>query len=160
MFRTMRRTKQQLSDQKARALLEQGSYGVLALLGDENYPYALPLNYVLAGDRIYFHSAPEGHKIDAIGTGAKASLCMVEESRVIPEELSTSFSSVIIFGRVFVVEDEAERRVALGLLCEKYAPGLEALNQKAIDASLHRTAMIGLEIEYISGKISRDKMEI
>lgn len=158
MFRNLRRTKQQLTDQETEALLERGSFGVLALLGDGDYPYALPLNYVLAGNHIYFHSAPAGHKIDAIGAGAKASFCVVEESRVIPEELTTSFSSAIAFGRVFVVEDEAKRREALGLICEKYAPGLEALKQEAIDSSLHRTAIIGLEIEHRSGKVSRDKM--
>lgn len=158
MFRNLRRIKQQLADQEARALLERGSFGVLSLLGDGDYPYALPLNYVLAGDRVYFHSAPEGHKIDAVGRGAKASLCVVEESRVIPEELTTSFSSAIAFGRAFLVEDEGERRKALELICEKYAPELEALTREAIDASLHRTAIIGLDIAHLSGKASRDKM--
>ena len=158
MFRNLRRAKQQLTDQETEALLERGSFGVLALLGDGDYPYALPLNYALAGNRIYFHSAPAGHKIDAIGAGAKASFCVVEESRVIPEELATSFSSAIAFGRVFVVEDEAERREALGLICEKYAPGLEALNQKAIGSSLHHTVLIGLDIAHRSGKVSTDKM--
>lgn len=158
MFRNLRRTKQQLAGQETRALLERGSFGVLALLGDGGYPYALPLNYVLAGNRIYFHSAPAGHKIDAVGAGAKASLCVVEESRIIPEELTTSFSSVIVFGRIFVVGNEAEQHKALSLICEKYAPGLEELKQEAIGASLHRTAIIGLEIEHISGKVSKDKM--
>ena len=66
MFRSMRRALQQLSDDECRRILEKATSGVLALSGDDGYPYAVPISFALDGDRIIFHSAVTGHKIDAI----------------------------------------------------------------------------------------------
>lgn len=49
MFREMRRSKQMLSMEEAAAVMERCTNGVLACLGDEDYPYAVPLNYVYFG---------------------------------------------------------------------------------------------------------------
>ena len=66
MFREMRRKKQQLSMEESRRILDEGTSGVLALSGDEDYPYAVPISYVYDGDRLYFHCAKSGHKLDAV----------------------------------------------------------------------------------------------
>ena len=66
MFREMRRKKQQLADEECRSILERGKTGVLAVNGDDGYPYAVPVNYVFSNGKIYFHSALSGHKVDAI----------------------------------------------------------------------------------------------
>ena len=83
MFRKMRRAERELPEGQAKEILENGSYGVLALAGDGGYPYAVPLNYVYDGERIYFHCAAEGHKIDAIAWDNKCSFCVVENGGVI-----------------------------------------------------------------------------
>ena len=66
MFREMRRKKQALSQEACSVVLEKGTSGVLAVSGDNDYPYAVPLSYVYDGEKIYFHCAKSGHKLDAI----------------------------------------------------------------------------------------------
>lgn len=57
MFRNMRRIKQLLSIEETAAIFERGTSGTLALLGDDDYPYAVPISYVYSDGKIYFHSA-------------------------------------------------------------------------------------------------------
>ena len=117
MFREMRRKKQALPEEQCRRILEEGEYGVLALLGEGGYPYAVPLNYALCGGKLYFHCAREGHKIDAIRGCKKASFCVVSRADAVPEEYTTYFESAIAFGRAQRCEG-AERVNGLRLLLE------------------------------------------
>ena len=89
IFRPMRRKKQALSRQECEAVLKRGSSGVLALLGDGGYPYAVPLSYVYEDGRIYFHCARTGHKLDAIRKEEKASFCVIDQDRIVPEKFTT-----------------------------------------------------------------------
>ena len=79
MFREMRRNKQLLTEDISREILQRNTSGVLSLMGDEGYPYGVPLSYVLAGDKIFFHCAKTGHKIDAIRSCEKASFCVIDQ---------------------------------------------------------------------------------
>ena len=131
MFREMRRSKQQLSREEAAAVLERGTTGVLAVSGDDGYPYAVPVNYVYAAGKIFFHCAVSGHKLDAIGKCDKVSFCVIDQDQVVGEEYTTYFRSVIAFGRARVLEGEEKLR-PLVELCEKYYPDhLEQTRQKA-----------------------------
>ncbi len=82
MFREMRRKKQILSNKEIIELLEKGTSGVLALLGDNEYPYAVPISYVYDNSKIYFHGAKVGHKIDAIRKCSKASFCVIAQDEI------------------------------------------------------------------------------
>jgi nitroimidazol reductase NimA-like FMN-containing flavoprotein (pyridoxamine 5'-phosphate oxidase superfamily) len=104
-FREMRRRRQQLSTEEAVAILQKSTAGTLALLGDNDYPYAVPLSYVYQDGRIYFHSALAGHKVDAVRKNEKASFCVIEQDDVQPKKYTTFYRSVIAFGRVHVVDD-------------------------------------------------------
>ena len=66
MFRTMRRKAQQLSREESEQILRDVTSGVLAVYGDDGYPYAVPVSHAYAEGKIMFHCAREGHKIDAI----------------------------------------------------------------------------------------------
>ena len=105
MFREMRRKRQALSASEVAEILHRGTSGVLALLGDEEYPYAVPLSYVYDEGKLYFHSATSGHKIDAAERSAKASFCVIDQDSIRPEKYTT-FRSVIVFGRIRVITDE------------------------------------------------------
>ena len=122
MFRPMRRHGQQLPEVECLAILERGSSGVLEVLGDEDYPYAVPLSYVCCGDTLYFHCAKAGHKLDAVRRHDKASFCVIDQDQVVPAEYTTYFRSVIAFGRVREVTEAEEFRRAICLLADKYAP--------------------------------------
>lgn len=154
MFREMRRKRQLLSKEKSLAILEKMTCGVLALHGDDGYPYAVPISYVLHEDRIYFHSALSGHKIDAINGNEKASFCVIEKDEIIPEKYTTYFRSVIVFGKVHILQNEDEKREAIEILAAKYSPSQVEGRKMEIDKEFKRLCIIELTIEHITGKES------
>lgn len=153
MFREMRRSRQQLSKSDSLAILERGKYGTLALLGDNGYPYAVPLNYVLWQGKLYFHSAKQGHKIDAVRNEPKASFCVVDSDELVPQEYTTYFRSVIVFGNISIVSDEAEKRSAIEALAKKFFPeDNEQHRNAAIDREYSPLCVLRMDIQHISGK--------
>lgn len=153
MFRELRRKKQLLSREETEAVLTRGSAGVLALSGDEDYPYAVPISYVYSGGSLYFHCARSGHKLDAIERSEKASFCVIDQDQIVPEEYTTYFRSVIAFGRIRILEDEEERREAIEKLALKYAPdSTPEERQQEIQREWERLCILGLEIEHVTGK--------
>lgn len=153
MFREMRRKRQAISKEEIAAVLRRGTSGVLALSGDEGYPYAVPISYVYDGDKIYFHCAKTGHKLDAISRNEKASFCVIDQDQVVPEKYTTYFRSVIAFGRIQVIEDEAEKRASIEKLAVKYAPEDTDRNRKnAIEKEELPLCMLRMDIDHITGK--------
>lgn len=153
MFREMRRKKQLLPTEESIAILEKATSGVLAVLGDEGYPYAVPLSYVYDDGKLYFHGAKSGHKLDAIMAEPKVSFCVIDQDNVIPEEYTTYFRSVIVFGKARIIEDEEELNKAIENLAIKYAPNDSAENrEKAIEKEKKYMCMFVLEIEHMTGK--------
>ncbi len=153
MFREMRRKKQLLSSEEAAAILNRGTSGVLALLGDGGYPYAVPISYVYMDGKLYFHSAKSGHKLDAILQEEKASFCVIDQDRIVPEEYTTYFRSAIAFGRIRVLEEEGEKRNAIEALALKYAPdSTPEGRQGEIQREWTPLCMLEMTIEHITGK--------
>ena len=153
VFREMRRKKQTLSQQEIANILHKGTSGVLALLGDNDYPYAVPISYVYDDGKIYFHSAKSGHKIDAIQKTAKASFCVIDKDLIVPAKYTTYFRSVIAFGQIRVIEDDREKRAAIEKLAIKYAPEDTAANRdNTINREWKPLCMLEMTIEHITGK--------
>lgn len=151
-FREMRRKAQQLSQADSVAVLERATSGTLAVLGDDGYPYAVPLSYVYADGKLFFHSALAGHKVDAIRRCDKASFCVVDTDEVHPGEFTTYFRSVIAFGRVRIVDDPAEKRESARRLGARYNPGDEPALQRELDKGLAHMHVIEFSIEHLTGK--------
>ena len=153
MFHKMRRNVQQLSQEESEAVLLRGTAGVLALAGDKAFPYAVPISYVYDGEHIYFHSANEGHKIDAIQRNPNASFAVIDQDEVIPEKYTTAFRSVIVFGSIRIIEDDAEKRAAVRKLALKYAPdNTEQQHAAEIDGAWSRFCMLEMSIAHMTGK--------
>ena len=151
-FRPLRRFRQQLSDDESVGILKKATSGTLALLGDNGYPYAVPISYVYAEGKLYFHSALSGHKVDAIRNCDKASFCVIEQDNIHPKEFTTYFRSVIAFGRIHIVEDDVEKLSAARLLSERYNPGDEEGFQKELEKGFARMFVIRFDIEHLTGK--------
>ena len=151
-FRSMRRKRQQLSEEKSIGILQKATAGTLALLGDNGYPYAVPISYVYADGKLYFHSALSGHKIDAIRNCDKASFCVIDKDDVRPEKYTTYFRSVIAFGRIHIIEDEQEKLATARLLGDRYNPNQEEALQKELEKGLARMVMMRFDIEHLTGK--------
>lgn len=151
-FRAMRRRRQQLSQEESINILEHATSGTLALLGDDDYPYAVPLSFVYHEGCLYFHSAVEGHKIDAIQRHGKASFCVIDQDNVQGEQYTTYFRSVIAFGHIGIIDNADEKLAAARLLGNRYNPHQDEALQKEIDKGLHRMVMIRMRIEHLTGK--------
>ncbi|MCL2324063.1 MAG: pyridoxamine 5'-phosphate oxidase family protein [Actinomycetia bacterium] len=161
-FREIRKARrdQALSEEESRAIIDRATHGVLALLGDEGYPYAVPLSHARLGDTIYFHSAVRGHKMDALARGDKASYCIVDADQVVAEEFSTAYRSVIAWGRVSIIADDEEKRAALSALADRYCKdGIASDYDQKLAAEIARSwpavLTFKLEIEHLSGKQGR-----
>ncbi len=131
----------------------RGTSGVLALSGDDGYPYAVPISYVFDGKRLYFHSAKSGHKLDAVRHNPKASFCVIDKDQVVPEAYTSYFRSVIVFGTIRIVEDEQEKYRAIEKLAVKYAPDDTAENRReAIAREWTPLCMLEMTIDHLTGK--------
>ena len=152
MFRQMRRKRQQLAEVESIAILQKATSGTLALLGDDDYPYAVPISYVYHEGKLYFHSALEGHKIDAIRKCDKASFCVIEQDNVQPENYTTFFRSVIAFGRIHIIEDAQKKLEIARMLGNRYNPNQDEALQKELESGLSRMLAIRFDIEHLTGK--------
>lgn len=153
MFRELRRKKQVLTLEENIQVLTRGTSGVLAVSGDDDYPYAVPLSYVYHDNKIYFHCAKTGHKMDAIARNEKVSFCVIDKDQIVQEEYTSYFRSVIVFGRARVLENEEEKRKAIEILAAKYSPDQEEVHRmRAIDNEYNIVRMIELSIDHMSGK--------
>lgn len=157
MFRNVTRVKQQLSSEEAIRLLQQQPRGILSVIGDDGYPYGMPLDhwYNPEDGNIYFHSGRAGHKIDAIRRCDKVSFCVCDEGYREEGDWALNIKSVIVFGRVSIIEDPEE---AIGLtrkLSYKYTSDsayIESEIQKYSDGLL----VFALKPEHITGKITKE----
>ena len=109
MFREMRRKNQELSHEDTIQVLKRGTNGVLAVIGDEGYPYGVPLSYVYVDGKIYFHCGLSGHKADAIRSNDKVCFTVIDQDKIVAEELTSYFRSVIVFGRAVILADPEEK---------------------------------------------------
>lgn len=151
-FRDLRRKLQLLPEKESRESLGRATHGVLSLLGEDGYPYGVPLSHVLVGDTLYFHGARAGHKLDAIRACNKACYTVVLQDKVVPEEFTTYFRSVIAFGQIQILEKEEEIIAALEHLGERFSPGLDEKRDEEIKKSLANITMLAFKIEHLTGK--------
>ena len=157
MFREMRRGRQALPREMGEAVLGRGSHGVLALAGDDGYPYAVPISYVYRGGKLYFHCARSGHKLDAIARCPKASFCVVDQDQVVPLEYTTRYRSVIAFRTIRVLTHDGEKGSAAAALALRYAPEDSAEARRAyIDQYWDGLCMLEMTVEHLTGKESRE----
>ena len=158
MFREMRRKNCVISTEAAAKILRDGEFGVLALTGDDGYPYAVPINYAVEGNKIYFHSAKTGHKLDAIRRNDKASFCVVDKHDVIAEEFTTYFTSAIAFGRIKIIEDNADpdKLRGLELLADKYSSTASPERRAKELGRLDALFVLVMTIEHLTGKAARE----
>jgi uncharacterized protein len=154
MFREMRRRDRELSQDDAREILARADHGVLATVGEDGWPYAVPVNHVLLGDMLYIHCALEGHKLENIAGEERVSYCAVASAQVMPEMLSTLYESAVVFGRAALVTDAEEKRKALLGLIDRFC-GDGTVNKEEALRRFAEPAVIRIHVERITGKAHR-----
>lgn len=152
----IRRQDRLLEEERAMNLLKAGEYGVLSMLTEEDSAYGIPVNYVWDGNSsVYIHCAPEGRKLHCLAYCNRISFCIVGRTHVISHQFTTEYESIILSGRAYTGLGEEERMQALHLLIDKYSPNDKHTGAKYAEKSFHRTEIIRLDIETVSGKCKR-----
>ncbi len=153
VFRPMLRAKQEIPKEECVNLLVSEKRGVLSVLGDNGYPYGMPMDhwYCLEDGKLYFHGSKTGHKIDAIRRCDKASYCVIDDGYRQNGEWPLNFKSVIVFGRIEIIEDQKRVVEICRNLSYKFLSD-EAYIQMEIKHSALRTLCFALTPEHISGK--------
>jgi len=154
MFRSMRRFKQQISDEECIEVLKNAKRGVLSLIGDDGYPYGIPIDHWYCEDdgKIYFHGAKEGHKIDAIKSCDKVSYCVYDDGYRKEGDWALNIKSVITFGRIKLVEDDEKAKDICIAITRKFTDDDEYL-QKELTNAFPRVQCLELTPEYMTGKL-------
>ncbi|MDR3669971.1 MAG: pyridoxamine 5'-phosphate oxidase family protein [Holophaga sp.] len=152
MSHEIRRKDRALPEAEAYAILAEGGDGVLATWGEDGYPYAVPMNHVLADGVLYLHCAQTGHRMDNLAHCDKVSYCVVAAREVVPAQLSTNYRSAVVFGQATRVEDPEEKRRGLMALLHRFAPGHLEAGVKALEHDLARTAVLRIDIHRVTGK--------
>ncbi len=154
MFRPMRRFKQQISEAECIRILKEQPRGVLSLIGDDGYPYGIPLDHWYCEDdgKLYFHGAKEGHKIDAIASCDKVSYCVMDEGFRKEGEWALNINSVIIFGRISLVTDTEKAKKICTEITRKFTDDEEYLAHE-LEHAFPRVQCLELTPEHMTGKL-------
>ena len=153
-FREMARKKQALSMEKIVEILDTEKRGVLSVFGAEGYPYGMPMNFWYNKENgfIYFHSGKKGHKVDAMTANNKVSFCVYDAGYKKEGEWALNISSVIVFGKIYVVKDFDESMEICKSLSLKYTPDIEYIKDE-IRTYGKATLCYELRPEHITGKM-------
>jgi len=141
-----------MDQDQAVSILKAGTNGVLGVIGDSGYPYTVPVSYVYDKGNIYFHSATEGHKLDAIRNEPKVSFCVTAQDNIIAEEFNTLYKSVIAFGKAEILEDEQSKRDALESILQKYSADFFEKGKEYIKEEWDNCVAVRITVEHMSGK--------
>ena len=154
MFRTMRRSPQALSREEIVDVLNKETRGVLSVIGDDGYPYGVPLNHYYSEEdgKLYFHGANFGHRVDAIRRDPKVSYCVFGQEYQKQGDWAKYVKSVIVFGKAVLIEDQDEVIRVSRLICDKF-PCTKEYVESEIAKDAARTLCFAIEIEDINGKL-------
>ncbi len=154
MFREISRKKQALTSEQIIRILKTEKRGVLSVNGENGYPYGLPINFWYDEENgyIYFHSGKKGHKTDAISSDNKVSFCVYDEGYKKDGEWALNISSVIIFGRMYIVEDTEKSARIFRRLSLKFTSDIGYIDSE-IQKFTKDTVCYELRPEHITGKI-------
>ena len=158
MFRPIKKKKNEISTEAAKELLRTSRRGILAVNGDDGYPYAIPVNYYYdeADCKIYFHGSKAGHKIDSLKRSDKVCFTVVGKEVVKKESWAPFVKSVVIFGRCHLIEDKTTADNKLRQFAMKYYPSEDLVNEE-ISVYGKAVQMYEIEIEHLSGKELQEK---
>ena len=154
MFRKMRRSVQALSHEEMVDLLNTETRGVLSVQGDDGYPYGVPINhyYDEEANKLYFHGANFGHRVDAVRRDPKVSYCVYGGEYQNDGDWAKYVKSVIVFGKAELITDQDEVIRISRLLCDKF-PCTQEYIETEISKDAPRTLVIAIDIEDMNGKL-------
>lgn len=152
MFREMRRKGQALPEAVCEEILRRHGVGVLAVSGDDGYPYAVPVNYVYVDGKIVIHGGKAGHRWDAVHQSDKVSFCVIDQDTPLPEFYTTAYKSVIAFGRAHVLTEPDEMQPYLEVLTAYFTKAPKEEQLAYIQRGMPHVSLLVISIEHLTGK--------
>lgn len=159
MFKSIRKKINEIDRSATEALLTSNRRGVLAMNGDNGYPYAIPINYFYdcVGQKIYFHGAKAGHKVESLKASDKVCFTVYGNERIDESESWAPYvQSVVVFGKCRLLEPGPESIDRLKEFAMKYYPD-ETLVDEEIARSGRAAQIFEITIEHMSGKQVQEK---
>jgi len=158
MFRKIRRTKNEIAAEDAKALLKNNRRAAFSVNGDDGYPYTIPVNFYYdeEDNKIYFHGAKKGHKIDSIKANDKVCFTTWNDGSLEDGDWAFRVSSCVVFGRARLIEDRKITEEKVRKLARKYYPSGEEVEEE-IKRAIAGVQLVAIEIEHISGKMVYEK---
>ncbi len=147
----LRRQDRKTEKDVALEILNEGEFGILSMSKPDNEGYGVPLNYVFDEDKIYFHCATEGSKLDYLSQNNKVSFCVVGRTKVLPSKFGTTYESVIVSGQIKNINAD-EKQEALLKIVEKYSADYKEEGKLYIEKLFDKVRVLKLSIEKITGK--------
>ena len=159
MFRRMRRAGQQVSEDACKAVLEQEKRAAFSVIGDDGYPYTVPIDFYYDGqeNKIYFHGAKEGHKADAIRRCDKVCFAVWNQGFKKEGRWEWNATSVVVFGRVKLVTDPAVKEEKLRSLASKYYPTADEVEKEMTGPGFGQVQLFAIEVEQMTGKLVNER---
>lgn len=153
MFRELTRKDKELSKKECIELLINEKRGVLSVLGDEGYPYGMPMNHFYSEEdgKLYFHSGFGGHREDALGKNRKVSYCVFDKGQRNPDDWAYTVKSVVIFGEMEICRDREKIEKICTQLSRKFTSDEEYIKEE-IELYAHETLLLELNPQHICGK--------
>lgn len=156
MFREVKRKASTWNDQEQiENLLHTAPYGFLSVgITDNGYVYGVPISFVYdqEANKIYFHGAAEGQKLELLEQGKKVTFCVVGSTKVIPEKFTTAYESVMVFGTIDLHLSDDEKRKVMNLVIQKFSSEYKTMGEKMVERSLDKISAYSIDIQHITGK--------
>lgn len=154
MFRELIRKNKKLPQEECIALLKSEKRGVLSVIGEDGYPYGMPMNHFYNEEdgKIYFHSGNIGHRLDALKKCNKVSFCVYDQGYRKEDEWALNIKSVIAFGKVDIVNDLGVIADITAKLSRKFTNDEDYIKDE-IEKHAHRTILLVLTVEHLCGKL-------
>ena len=154
MFRELMRKNKKISTEECIHILKTIKRGVLSVIGDDEYPYGMPMNhwYDEEDGNIYFHCGKSGHRLDALQKSNKVCFCTYDDGYRNEGEWALNIKSVIVFGRISLVEDEEKARNICTSIAGKFTDDEEYL-EKELKNAFPRVQCLEFLPEHMTGKL-------
>ena len=148
----MRRKDREMDENFAIELLDTCDYMTMSMVDEVGEAYAVPLSMARLDDKLYFHCALSGKKIDCLRKNPKVYITATRDLHLVPEKFTTEFASVFVEGQAKELVDDTDKILGLRLICERYAKENMSEFDQAIQRSLKRTGVWMVEILKLTSK--------
>lgn len=157
MHKEMRRNKRAIEENEIIEVLLSAEYGILSTISEDDTPYGTPINFAYDDGKIYFHCANDGHKLDNIRYNSSGCFTIVDSVELLPSKFSTKYRSVVVFGKLQIVNDTDEKKNGLIKIIEKLSPDFVEKGIKYIDGAFDRVTVVRMDIDHMTGKSHNER---